>query len=126
MGGIAGVDTYNHRYTAQLNMGVSYSKISCKCKQIFYPCHDKGKTGGKKVFMYCDGSYMSFGNRNIRGWTYRMAQEAIAIWLLDGTTLAVGSYVSANITGSGYQEGTIGDIKLFLILWRDARWQDNA
>lgn len=111
MGGIAGVDTYNHRYTAQLNMYLT-ARSAANANRYFTRITIKGKPG-KKVFMYCDGSYMSFGNRNIPGLDIPDGAGSNSNMASGRNTLAVGSYVSANITGSGYQEGTIGDISYF-------------
>lgn len=111
MGGMAGVDAYNKRYTAQIGMYLVPASESYGNK-YFVRLTVKGQPG-KKIFVYCDGTYMNFGNKNIPGLDVPDGAGTNSNMASGKHTLAVGSYVSANRPGSGYESGTIGDISYF-------------
>lgn len=111
MGGVAGLDSYTHRYTAQINAYL-VSRSAANSSRYFVRLTVKGEVG-KKIFIYCDGSYMNFGNRNIPGLDIPDGQGTNSNMASGKHTLAVGSYTSANRPKSGYQEGTIGEISYF-------------
>ena len=111
MGGLAGLDNYNNRYNAQISMYL-VSKTTSYSNKYFVRLTVKGKPG-KKVFVYCDGYYMNFGNKNIAGLDVPTGEGTNSNMASGKNTIAVGSYVSANIKNSGYPNGTIGDISYF-------------
>lgn len=111
MGGVAGVDVYNHRYGANLNLYLT-ARSATNASKYFARITVKGQPG-KKIFMYCDGSYMSFGNRNIPGLDVPDGYGTNSNIASGLNTIAVGSYVSANRVSSGYETGTVGDISYF-------------
>lgn len=111
MGGMAGVDAYNKRYNAQIVMYLVPATSSYGNK-YFVRLTVKGEPG-KKAFVYCDGAYMNFGNKNIPGLDVPDGAGTNSNMASGKNTIAVGSYVSANRSGSGYPSGTIGDISYF-------------
>lgn len=111
MGGVRGVDAYNKRYTAQLNMYL-VSATAAYGNKYFTRLNIKGQPG-KKIFVYCDGTYMSFGNRNMPGLEVPDGYGTNSNMACGPNTIAVGSYVTANVADSGYPDGTIGDLSYF-------------
>lgn len=111
MGGIRGVDPYNKRYTAQLNLYL-VSRSTSYSSKYFCRLNVKGQPG-KKIFVYCDGYYMTFGSRDIPGLEVPTGYGTNSNMACGTNTLSVGSYVTANIADSGYPAGTIGDISYF-------------
>ncbi|MDE5869255.1 MAG: S8 family peptidase [Muribaculaceae bacterium] len=111
MGGIRGKDNYNGRYRASMNFyieGRTSSVISRNSVKVSV----KGKPG-QKIFMYTDGYYMEFGNRNIPGLDIPDGYGTNSNMAAGEETFAVGSYVTNNVTGSGYPNQPVGDISFF-------------
>lgn len=111
MGGVAGVDVYNKRYNAQLTMHLE-ARTEPYANRYFVRITVTGEPG-KKIFMYADNDYMNFGNRSIPGLDVPDGYGSNSNMASGLNTIAVGSYVSNNITGSGYKEGTVGDLSYF-------------
>ncbi len=111
MGGICGVNGYNNRYTAQLAMFLN-AKSYTYARKNFVRITVKG-VPGKKIFMYCDGTYMNLGNNGIQGLDVPDGAGTNSNMASGPNTLCVGSYVTANVDGSGYPDGTIGDVSYF-------------
>lgn len=111
MGGVAGVDPYNRRYMAELNLYLVASSVA-NATRNFTRITVKGQPG-KKIFMYCLSDNMSFGSRNIPGIDVPDGAGTNSNMGSGPNTLAVGSYCSANVPDSGYEEGTIGEISYF-------------
>ncbi len=111
MGGIAGVDAYNKRYNAQLTMHLE-SRSSSNANNYFVRITVKGQPG-KRIFMYANNDYMNFGSRYIPGLDEPDGSGSNSNMASGPNTIAVGSYVSNNVAGSGYQTGKIGDISYF-------------
>lgn len=111
MGGVAGVDVYNKRYNAQLTMHLE-ARTAANANRYFVRINVTGQPG-KKIFMYTDNDYMNFGNRSIPGLDVPDGNGSNSNMACGPNTIAVGSYVSNNIAGSGYQDGTIGDLSYF-------------
>ncbi|MDE6402458.1 MAG: S8 family serine peptidase [Muribaculaceae bacterium] len=111
MGGIAGVDIYNKRYNAQLMLHLE-ARNSGNANRYFVRINVTGQPG-KKIFMYANEPYMNFSSRYIPGLDEPDGAGSNSNMASGPNTIAVGSYVTHNITGSGYKEGTIGDISYF-------------
>lgn len=111
MGGIRGVDPYNRRYYARLNAYIE-GRTASVVSRNFVKVTVKGQPG-QKIFMYCDGTYMNFGNRNIPGLEVPDGNGTNSNMASGKSTVAVGSYVTANISGSPYRTGTIGQPSYF-------------
>ena len=111
MGGKAGVDPYNGRYCALLNVYIE-GRTASAVSRNFVKVTVKGEAG-KKIFMYCDGSYMNFGNRNIPGLDVPDGYGTNSNMACGKETFAVGSYVTANHSESPYPFSTIGEASYF-------------
>lgn len=111
MGGECGVDPYNKRYNAQLVLYLNAQSASLANKN-FVRFTVKGQPG-KKIFMYCSSTYMSFGNKNMPGMDVPDGNGTNNNIASGPNTISVGSYVTANVSNSGYPEGTIGDASYF-------------
>lgn len=111
MGGVAGVDPYNKRYNAQLTMHLE-SRTAANANRYFIRINVSGQPG-QKIFMYANEPYMNFGNRSIPGLDVPDGNGSNSNMACGPNTIAVGSYVTNNVPGSGYREGTIGDISYF-------------
>lgn len=111
MGGTRGVYPNNGRYTAQLNFTLRGRKAADMVDN-FVRITVKGKPG-KKIFMYCDDYYMTLGNSRVAGIDVPDGAGTNSNMACGKETLAIGSYVSYNRQGSGYQNGTIGATSYF-------------
>lgn len=111
MGGEAGVDPYNGRYRALLNVYIE-GRTASAVSRNFVRITVKGEPG-KKIFLYCDGTYMNFGSRNIPGLDVPDGNGTNSNMASGQATFAVGSYVTANYSESPYPFGTIGDASYF-------------
>lgn len=111
MGGIKGLDPYNKRYYARLNVYIE-GRTAATVSRNFVKVTVKGQSG-QKIFMYCDGTYMNFGNRNIPGLDIPDGNGTNSNMSSGKSTVAVGSYVTANISGSGYRTSTVGEPSYF-------------
>jgi len=111
MGGVCGVDPYNKRYNAQLALYLNAQSAALANKN-FVRFTVKGQPG-KKIFMYCNYTYMSFGNKSMPGMDVPDGSGTNSNMASGPNTMAVGSYVSANVADSGYPDGTIGDVSYF-------------
>lgn len=111
MGGIKGVDPYNKRYYARLNVYIE-GRTSAAVSRNFVKLTVKGQPG-KKIFLYCNGTYMNFGNRNIPGLDVPDGYGTNSNMASGPNTIAVGSYVTANYPESGYPAGTVGTLSYF-------------
>lgn len=111
MGGTCGVNGYNNRYTAQLALYLN-AKSASLARKNFVRINVKG-VPGKKIFMYCDGTYMTLGSNGLEGLDVPDGAGTNSNMASGPNTLCVGSYVTANVDGSGYPEGTIGDVSYF-------------
>lgn len=111
MGGVRGKDSYNGRYCAKLNFYIE-GRTSSVVSRNFVKVTVKGKPG-QKIFMYTDGTYMSLGNRNIPGLDVPDGYGTNSNMACGKETFAVGSYVTANVPGSGYPSGQIGSLSYF-------------
>ena len=111
VGGECGVDPVNGRYCAKLN---TYLKSSSYLNTLntFVCLHIKGEPG-KKVFVYCDGYYNQFGSKNLAGMENFTGNGTISNMASGKNTMAVGSYVSANVVGSGYPSGVVKSPSFF-------------
>lgn len=111
MGGVKGVDPYNHRYNAQLNFYLQ-GRTASLIGRNFVRLHVTGQPG-KKIFIYCNGTYMNFGHKNIPGIDRCDGNGTNSNIATGYNTIAVGSYVSANVPGSAYPDGKIGELSYF-------------
>lgn len=111
MGGVAGVDSYNKRYNAQLMLHLE-SRTSTYSNRYFVRITVTGEPG-KKIFIYGNEDYINFGNKSIPGLDVPDGNGSNSNMASGPNTIAVGSYVSNNYPGSGYQEGTVGDVSYF-------------
>lgn len=111
MGGIRGNDSYNGRYRALLNFYIE-GRTSSVISRNFVKVTVKGQPG-QRIFMYTDGYYMELGNRNIPGLDVPDGYGSNSNMASGKETLSVGSYVTANVTGSGYPNQPVGDISFF-------------
>lgn len=111
MGGYRKVDPTNSRYMADLyfflnayqhTVGYDWVRITVKGKP------------GQKIFMYADGSTIKLGNRSKPTvWDGPDGNGSNSNMGSGEHTICVGSFVSNNISGSGYPNGTIGDVSYF-------------
>ncbi len=125
MGGIAGVDTYNHRYTAQLNMYLT-ARSAANANRYFTRITIKGKTGQESFHVLRRILYEFWKPEYTRGLDIpdgAGSNSNMAFWTEHPRSrkLRVSKYYRFGISGRNNRRH-----KLFLILWRDARWQDNA
>ena len=111
IGGTRGLDNYNKRYHAQINAYLT-SATATDYARYFVVLHIKAKPG-KKVFVYSDGLYMNFGNKMMPGFDVPDGNGTNSNMGSGPYTIAVGSYVTANIEDSPYTFGNIGDISWF-------------
>lgn len=111
MGGIAGVDSYNKRYNAQLMLHLE-ARTSANANRYFVRINVTGEPG-KKIFMYANEQYMNFSSRYIPGLDEPNGAGSNSNMASGRNTIAVGSFVSKNLRGSGYPDGTIGGISYF-------------
>lgn len=111
MGGVCGVDPYNKRYNAQLALYLNAQSAALANKN-FVRFTVKGQPG-KKIYMYCDNAYMSFGNKDIPGLDVPDGNGTNSNMASGPNTICVGSYVTANVVNSGYPDGAIGDVSYF-------------
>ncbi len=112
MGGIRGKDSYNGRYYARLNFYIE-GRTSSVVSRNFVKVTVKGSKPGQKIYMYTDGYYMELGNRNIPGLDVPNGYGTNSNMACGQETFAVGSYVTANVAGSGYPSGEVGNISYF-------------
>ncbi len=106
MGGVRQVDPYNNCYYADMNVylyGVSQSLVNSNFVRLTI----KG-SAGQRVFVSCDGYYVNFGDKRIPGMEKFTGAGTNSNMASGKHTLSVGSYVTANITSSGYQSQTLG------------------
>lgn len=111
MGGICGTDPYNNCYNAKLNFyieGRTPAVVSRNSVKVTV----KGKPG-QKIFMNTDGYYMSFGSRNIPGLDDPDGYGTNSNMAAGKETFAVGSYVTKNVSGSGFPAQNVGTISYF-------------
>lgn len=111
MGGVRGLDTYNNRYRARMNVYL-VGKNSTTVSRNFVKLHIKGQPG-KKVYVYANYQYMSFGTRGIAGLDEPDGNGTNSNMACGKSTIAVGSYVSSNVTDSGYEWGVVGEPSYF-------------
>jgi len=105
VGGVCGIDPANGRYCADMNVYL-YGTTRSTVMSNFVCLHIKG-TPGKKVFVYCDGYYNEFGSKNLAGMEKFTGAGTNSNIASGEHTIAVGSYVSANVADSYYPNGTI-------------------
>ncbi|MCH5221554.1 MAG: S8 family peptidase [Muribaculaceae bacterium] len=110
-GGICEVDPHNNRYHASLSIYLQ-GRSSTYASRYFILLRVKGQPG-KKIFAYCDGTYMNFGTKNIAGFDKPNGNGTNSNMGSGKSTIAVGSYVTANVEGSPYNYGTIGELSWF-------------
>lgn len=111
MGGVAGVDSYNKRYNAQLMLHLE-SRTAAYSNRYFVRITVTGQPG-KKIFIYGNEEYINFANKSIQGLDVPNGNGSNSNMASGPNTISVGSYVSNNYPGSGYQEGTVGDLSYF-------------
>lgn len=111
IGGRREVDPFNKRYHCKLNAYL-VARTSANAARYFTVLRIKPQQG-KKVFVYCDGAYMSFGNKNMRGFDVPDGNGTNSNMGSGPNTIAAGSYVTANIEGSPYTYGTVGELSWF-------------
>ena len=111
IGGGRGIDAYNRRYHCQLNAYLQ-GRTSSNAARYFSVLRIKAQPG-KKIFVYCDGTYMNFGSKNIPGFDVPDGNGTNSNMGSGPNTLAIGSYVSANVADSPYTYGTVGEISWF-------------
>ena len=111
MGGSRGVDPTNSRYMADIYMFLNAYQASVGYNYVRITV--KGKPG-QKIFMYADGSTMILGNRSKPTvWDAPDGNGSNSNMGSGEHTICVGSYLTNNISGSGYPTGTIGDVSYF-------------
>lgn len=111
MGGIRGVEKYNNRYRARLQVYLT-TQNSTTVSRNFVKLHVKGQPG-KKVYVYANYTYMNFGSRGLPGLDDPDGNGTNSNMACGKNTIAVGSYVSANVTDSGYEWGVVGEPSYF-------------
>lgn len=111
MGGSRGLDPTNNRYCADLSFFLNSKNSSTKGRN-FVRITVKGQPG-KKIFMYCNGDYMTFGNKSKSVIDAPDGAGTNSNMASGPNTISVGSYISNNVSGSGYPTGTVGDISYF-------------
>lgn len=111
VGGMLEVDPYNHRYHCQVNAYLQ-GRTSTSISRNFVCLRIKGQPG-KKVFVYCDGMYMSFGDKNMPGFDKPDGNGSNSNMGSGPNTIAVGSYVTSYLNDSPYSYGKVGDISWF-------------
>lgn len=111
MGGVRGVDPYNHRYNADINVYLE-SKTSALANSTYVCLHVKGEPG-KKVFVYCDGIYINFGHKMMPGFDRCDGNGTNSSMGSGPHTLCVGSYVARNVAESAYREQDPGELSYF-------------
>ncbi len=106
MGGVRGVNANNGSYYADMN--VFLASKSQSYASTYYVClHVKGAVG-KKLYVYCDGYYINFGTKQIADMEQFTGEGTNSNMASGKETLSVGSYVSANVSGSYYSAAKIG------------------
>lgn len=111
VGGLLEVDPYNNRYHCQVNAYLQ-GRTATSISRNFVCLRIKGQPG-KKVFVYCEGSYMNFGDKNMPGFDKPDGNGTNSNMGSGPNTIAVGSYVTACLDDSPYTYGKEGEISWF-------------
>lgn len=111
MGGYRGVDETNSRYMADLYFFLNAYQHTVAYNWVRITV--KGQPG-QKIFMYADGITMTLGNRSRPSvWDGPDGNGSNSNMGSGENTICVGSFLSNNVSGSGYPNGTVGDVSYF-------------
>lgn len=108
MGGSRGIEPANKRYSADVYLFLN-SSTSANLNRYFTRITVKGKPG-KKIFMYCDGKTLIFGNNRRANIDAPNGAGTHSNMGSGPNTLCVGSYITR--AGGGYK-GKVGEISTF-------------
>lgn len=112
IGGKVGVSELNNRYCADL-YGYLNARTTTAQSRDFIRVRITGQPG-KRIFLYvADSRNMQLSNKNSNSHDRPDGNGTNSNMASGPETVSVGSYVSANISGSGYPSGVIGDISYF-------------